>query len=47
LDDGGLSLPPIIRHAKTGDTGDYASSEARAMADEVAQATLKEHRSRQ
>jgi hypothetical protein len=35
--DGGLSLPPIIRHARTGDTGDYASSEVRAMADEVAQ----------
>ena len=47
LADGGLSLPPIIRHAKTGDTGDYASSEVRAMADEVAQAKLREQRSRQ
>ena len=47
LADGGLSLPPIIRHAKTGDTGDYASSEVRAMADEVAQAKLRDHRSRQ
>jgi hypothetical protein len=47
LADGGLSLPPIIRHAKTGDTGDYASSEVRAMADEVAQSKLREQRSRQ
>jgi hypothetical protein len=40
LADGGLSLPPIIRHAKTGDTGDYVSSEVRAMADELAQTNL-------
>jgi hypothetical protein len=46
LADGGLSLPPIIRHAKTGDTGEYASSEVRAMADEVAQVKFREHRSR-
>ena len=47
LADGGLSLPPIIRHTKTGDTGDYASTEVRALADEVAQAKHREHRSRQ
>jgi len=46
LADGGLSRPPIIRHAKTGDTGDYAESEVEAMAYEVAQAKLREHRSR-
>jgi len=47
LADGGLSLPPIVRHAKTGNTGDYASTEVRALADEVAQMKHREHRSRQ
>ena len=42
LADGGLSRPPIIRHAKTGDTGDYAESEVRAMADKVAEAKLRD-----
>jgi hypothetical protein len=46
LPDGGLSLPPIIRHAKTGDTGDYVSSEVRAMADEVAQTSLRSREQR-
>jgi hypothetical protein len=46
LADGGLSLPPIVRHAKTGDTGDYVSSEVRAMADEVAQTSLRSREQR-
>jgi len=41
LADGGLSRPPIIRHAKTGDTGDYAQSDVEAMAYEVAEAKLR------
>ena len=45
LADGGVSRPPIIRHAKTGDTGDYAESEVKAMAYEVAEAKLRDHRS--
>ena len=44
LADGGLSRPPIIRHSKTGDTGDYPSSEVRAMADELAEAKLRGRR---
>jgi hypothetical protein len=44
LADGGLSLPPIVRHAKTGDTGDYDSREVRAMADEVAQEAYRRSR---
>ena len=44
LADGGLSLPPIVRHAKTGDTGDYVSREVRAMADEVAQGAYRRSR---
>ena len=43
LADGGLVLPPIVRPAKTGDTGDYASTEVRALADEVAQMKHREH----
>jgi hypothetical protein len=42
--DGGLSRPPIIRHSNTGDTGDYPSSEVRAMADELAEAKLRGRR---
>jgi hypothetical protein len=42
LADGGLSLPPTVRHAKTGDTGDYVSTDVRAMADELAEAKLQE-----
>jgi hypothetical protein len=37
LADGGLSLSPTVWHAKTGDTGDYVSTDVKAMADEVAQ----------
>ena len=44
--DGGLS-PPSVRHAKTGDTDDYVSSDVYAMAYEVADAKLGERRSRQ
>ena len=47
LADGGLSRPPIIRHAKTGDTCDYAESDVEAMAYKVAEAKLRDHRSRQ
>jgi hypothetical protein len=36
LADGGLSRAPIIRHAKTGDTGDYAKIDIEAMAFELA-----------
>ena len=46
LADRGLSLPPIIRHAKTGDTGDYVSSDVRAMADQVAQTSLRSREQR-
>ena len=46
LADGGLSLPPIIRHAKTGDTGDYVSSEVRTIADQVAQTSLRSREQR-
>jgi hypothetical protein len=46
LADGGLSLPPLVQHAKTGDTGDYVSSEVRAMADEVAQTSLRSREQR-
>jgi hypothetical protein len=37
LADGGLSRAPIIRHAKTGDTGNYAESDIEEMAYELAQ----------
>jgi len=47
LADGGLSRPPIVRHRKTGDTGDYMSSEVRAMADELDEAKLRGRRSPQ
>ena len=42
--DGRLSLPPIVRHRKTADTGDYTSSKVRAMADELAEAKVRGHR---
>jgi hypothetical protein len=42
LADDKLSLPPIVRHRKTGDTGDYTSSEVRAMADKLAEAKLRD-----
>jgi hypothetical protein len=41
LADGKLSLPPIVRHRNYGDTGDYTSSEVRAMADELAEAKVR------
>ena len=44
LADGGLSRPPIIRHRKTGDTGDYAPSDVQAMAYEVAEAKCRSRR---
>jgi len=45
LDDGGLSRAAIIRHAKTGDAGDYLESEVESMAYEVARAKLRDRRS--
>jgi hypothetical protein len=41
LADGGLSLSPTVWHAKTGDTGDYVSTDVKAMADEVAQTSRR------
>jgi hypothetical protein len=43
---GGLSLAPTVRHAKTGDTGDYISADVKAMADELAEAKLREQLAR-
>ena len=41
---GPLSRSPNVRHGDTGDTGDYPSSEVRAMADELAEAKLRGRR---
>jgi hypothetical protein len=37
---GRLSQSPNVRHAKTGDTGDYSSSEVEAMAFRLASAAI-------
>jgi hypothetical protein len=37
---GPLSLRPDVRHAKTGDTGDYVSSDIEAMAFRLASAAI-------